>query len=509
MAAPSNTVWGNTVNSYARIGIALSTSTNDTSVTVTANVYIWSKYSIHEQERNNTFYFDWDTTNATSNKGGVYVYTTSDSGSGWSTVNQQLIATYSKTYNRGSSSSTKNVAAKLTGINVASGTMSVSASFTVPGLSSYTVSYNANGGSGAPGTQVKYHGQNLTISGTRPTRTGYIFKGWGTSGSSTTPSYQPGSTYSANASITLYAIWELSALVEITATGSPSITISDNNGTGLAKVPSVSVPISVKYESANQNMDVYYRICYADSANGQVSNYETNSMNIINGPVKPTNIGSSLTISSELLSKAIQVQKNETQVSFVIQVCTGFNNFSNTFTQQSSFTVNITNFKRVSGELYGAWWTNSTTMQIIVEFNLSKSYSLSASAIIKPTFVNNSNSTEITNATTTVKSESDHKRVRYKFTVSNPAESFSQIKLTDGLTVGSVYVRIVPYSKDQSITIDKSTKTITAIEFIQHSELYGFQKGGRVYFPDFTELDEGNIGADALGLSLYNMVERD
>ena len=73
----------------------------------------------------------------------------------------------------------------------------------------YTVSYNANGGSGAPGSQTKTWGQNLTLSSTKPTRSLYNFKGWGTSSGSTSASYQPGGTYSTNAAITLYAVWEV------------------------------------------------------------------------------------------------------------------------------------------------------------------------------------------------------------------------------------------------------------------------------------------------------------
>ena len=73
----------------------------------------------------------------------------------------------------------------------------------------YTVSYNANGGTGAPGNQTKTYGKNLTLSSTKPTRTNYNFKGWGTSASTTTVSYAPGATYTSNAGITLYAVWEL------------------------------------------------------------------------------------------------------------------------------------------------------------------------------------------------------------------------------------------------------------------------------------------------------------
>ena len=72
----------------------------------------------------------------------------------------------------------------------------------------YQVSYNANGGSGAPAAQTKRYTANLTLSSTKPTRSGYIFKGWATSASGAVL-YQPGGTYSNNAAVTLYAVWEV------------------------------------------------------------------------------------------------------------------------------------------------------------------------------------------------------------------------------------------------------------------------------------------------------------
>lgn len=71
----------------------------------------------------------------------------------------------------------------------------------------YTVSYDANGGSGAPGSQTKTQDATLTLSSTKPTRSGYTFLGWATSASATSASYQPGGSYTANASVTLYAVW--------------------------------------------------------------------------------------------------------------------------------------------------------------------------------------------------------------------------------------------------------------------------------------------------------------
>lgn len=78
---------------------------------------------------------------------------------------------------------------------------------TVGKLASHTVSYNANGGSGAPGNQTKWYGSTLTLSSTKPTRTGYTFQGWATSAGGGV-AYQPGQAYGNDANITLYAVWK-------------------------------------------------------------------------------------------------------------------------------------------------------------------------------------------------------------------------------------------------------------------------------------------------------------
>lgn len=88
------------------------------------------------------------------------------------------------------------------------GTKSASGSIEVAAKPSYTISYNANGGSGAPSAQTKWYGTNITLSSNRPSRTGHSFLGWSTSASATSATYAPGATYTANASATLYAVWK-------------------------------------------------------------------------------------------------------------------------------------------------------------------------------------------------------------------------------------------------------------------------------------------------------------
>ena len=76
------------------------------------------------------------------------------------------------------------------------------------GPATYTISYDANGGSGAPGSQTKTEDVALTLSSVSPYRAGYTFKGWATNKFMPGAQYQPGGKYTANASVTLYALWE-------------------------------------------------------------------------------------------------------------------------------------------------------------------------------------------------------------------------------------------------------------------------------------------------------------
>ena len=117
-------------------------------------------------------------------------------------------------------------------------------------INEYTISYNANGGSGAPSSQTKYHGTNLTLSTTKPTRSGYTFKGWGTSSTSTSASYQPGGTYTGNATRTLYAVWESNVktyTVSYNANGGSGAPASQTKTHGVALTLRTTTPTRTGY----------------------------------------------------------------------------------------------------------------------------------------------------------------------------------------------------------------------------------------------------------------------
>ena len=78
-------------------------------------------------------------------------------------------------------------------------------SFTVK--ATYKITYNANGGSNVPLSQIKVQNSPLKLSENSPSRSGYSFKGWNTKPDGSGTNYAPGASYSANSAITLYAQW--------------------------------------------------------------------------------------------------------------------------------------------------------------------------------------------------------------------------------------------------------------------------------------------------------------
>lgn len=79
----------------------------------------------------------------------------------------------------------------------------------VPPKPSHTVSYNANGGSGAPGSATKWYGEDFYISNQKPTRANHVFQYWATAANGSGTRYNPGQRYLPDANVILYAVWKL------------------------------------------------------------------------------------------------------------------------------------------------------------------------------------------------------------------------------------------------------------------------------------------------------------
>ena len=142
----------------------------------------------------------------------------------------------------------KNATTSTWNINTSKSISSSATYYPILKVNIYTITYNANGGSGGPSSQsYKYAPNgNIYLSSDRPSKTGYTFMGWSESPSATSASYSPGQwwgTHNAN-NYTLYAVWEKNQ-VPPTLTYTPSasrkqesgtkitLTCKDNSGTGM------------------------------------------------------------------------------------------------------------------------------------------------------------------------------------------------------------------------------------------------------------------------------------
>ena len=131
----------------------------------------------------------------------------------------------------------------------------------------YTVSFNANGGSGAPASQTKLYGLDMTLSSTVPTRSGYTFKGWGTSSTSTTASYQPGGTYTSNSARTLYAIWESNAPTTYT------VSYNANGGSGAPASQTKTHGVTLTLSSTKPTRSGYTFLGWSTSSSATSASY--------------------------------------------------------------------------------------------------------------------------------------------------------------------------------------------------------------------------------------------
>ena len=260
---------------FFRTGIETSTSSSATSVTITVKTYIQLASGSHEgfwnfQGRTNAGggYTGW------SSGGDAYLQDTSN--------HQISSASYTKARTTSDQTVTVYGEAKDTYLGVGPGT--VSQGISVSKLASYAVTYNANGGAGAPSAQTKWHGIDLnTLSKTIPTRTNYEFLGWSTSSSATAadPAYTKakmtaGVIYTTNAALTLYAVWKLAfvapTISKVTAFRSDSSGASDPASTSHIHVDVAwSVDTAVTSENKGRTVAVAIKSGSTQVASGSVS----------------------------------------------------------------------------------------------------------------------------------------------------------------------------------------------------------------------------------------------
>lgn len=214
MGAPAGIKWGSVVIGGSTlegkigiyVGVKESTKTN-----VKFHVEVWfaTRYSCRDKSITLKFSAGENVSSASTTV--VTSHTIDhryDTDEGWDTRNQTKLYDSTTVYDRRHTDRVIKFYASLSGIDMLNKTMYANTSYTVLKKDSYKITFNANGGSGAPSRQTKWYGESLTLSSTKPTKTGYTFKGWSISSSATSATWSAGGTYTRNESNTLYAVWQ-------------------------------------------------------------------------------------------------------------------------------------------------------------------------------------------------------------------------------------------------------------------------------------------------------------
>ena len=135
-----------------------------------------------------------------------------------------------------------NYQATLEAVSANERTSSISDTLSFPVYTSYTVTYNANGGENAPEEQFKIEQKPLTLTQNIPVYSGRTFTSWNTDARGAGDSYEPGAVYDKDEDLTLYAQWNMS---QYTVTLNPnhgqmeeeSVTVTYNMPYGELPVP--------------------------------------------------------------------------------------------------------------------------------------------------------------------------------------------------------------------------------------------------------------------------------
>ena len=119
----------------------------------------------------------------------------------------------------------------------------------------YMVSYDANGGEGAPAAQVKEKGKALKLSTDIPTRRHFTFLGWAVSKTAKSAQYKAGASYTKDADITLYAVWKPVLATKITVTPASATLCGANRTLELtASVLPSAADDTVTWSSSNEKI---------------------------------------------------------------------------------------------------------------------------------------------------------------------------------------------------------------------------------------------------------------
>ena len=179
---------------------------------------------------------------------------------GWSTSSTATTATYTN------SQSVSN----LTATN--GGTVTLYAVWQAAAVTTYTVTFNANGGTGTMAAQTFTSGVAQALTANAFTKTGYTFLGWSTSSTATTATYTDKQSITITANTTLYAVWKANTY---------TVTFNANGGTGTMANQSFTYDIAQALTANAFTRASYTFLGWSTSSTATTATY-TNSQSVSN-----------------------------------------------------------------------------------------------------------------------------------------------------------------------------------------------------------------------------------
>lgn len=243
-----------------------------------------------------------------------------------------------------------------TGTITTPGTITGNATYYYSWSRTVTLTYSANGGSGAPSAASKtaylnYAGTptnaSFTVSSTTPTRTGWTFQGWSTSSTATSASYKGGSTIGLSANDTLYAIF-IDNIIPVMGT----LTVSTTNWTNQ------NVTLTGKARDIGSGIS-YYQF----STNPNVTDSSTEWKKITNTTSETTqtfSASSNDTYYFHVKDKAGNINKKSIVVNKIDKTAPSISTFTIQNTTTTSIKVNISASDSQSGIATYKYYLNGT-----------------------------------------------------------------------------------------------------------------------------------------------------
>lgn len=371
-------------------------------------------------------------------------------------------------------------------------TKTVSFNVTVPALTSYAVKYNANGGSGAPSSQTKWKDQALTLSSTKPTRSGYTFKGWATSASGSV-AYTSGASYTNNASVTLYAVWQANTYtVKYNANGGTGAPSNQTKTHGVTLTLSSTKPTRASVDSGDGVLTTYTFKGWATSANTSTVSYAAGAKYTSNTSVTLYAVWSTATtiteydvtyntnggsnVSSQVKKKGVALTLRSTVPTKSGYTFSGWGLSEDTTTV--TYTAGASYTKDADIVLYAVWtpWTHT------VKYNLN-----GGTGTVPASFTKTSDVDVMIQEGSISKADHVFKCWSTKADGTGSENYYIGDAYTRNKNGGTINLYAI--WKDRKILIYPETKVCKANEFIEGSDFFGFGNDATV---NATEFIEGN-----------------